>query len=148
MTNENALHSPDTIDRLCHPSSELSADARNLLCVMVSVGAIGAKHAVRQSVLSQCVHVNQREIQELNLELLEAGVVVCSSCGSPAGQYIAETLADVRPFEEQLKSRALRVFQHKSLLEQAVRIATDRVAAERNGQGTLFENKPRMRDAG
>lgn len=146
--DDHKLYSPDTIDRLCHPSSELSADARSLLCVMVSTGAIGAARAIRQDVLSRLCGVSARGIQELNLELLKAGVVVCSSCGSPAGQYIAETLADVRPFEEQLKSRALRVFQHKSLLEQAVRIATDRVAAEQNGRGTLFENKPRMRDAG
>ena len=137
MDGNDKLYSERKVEQLIR-GGDLSQEACAVLTAMHSVGAIGQGFAIGQARLSQLSGVSSRVIQECNIELLKHGVVVCSSCGSPSGQYLAETVADAKPFYEQLNSRALNLHVHASLLDQAIRIAADQVASENNGCGTLF----------
>lgn len=134
------------LDSLLQENSPLSADSKAVLRSMLDAGSIGPRKAVTQSRLARLSGVSRRQIQRANIELLLAGVVICSSCGGQAadgsamrpGQFIARDPGDVAPFRDQLSGRAKLCFVHVQLLDSAVRIAQSESAQDRSGAGTLF----------
>jgi hypothetical protein len=141
-----ALHDlHDLRDRARGLKGQLGQAARVLLGAMLDAGAVGRDHAITQADLAErCIladgtTMSARQIQEVNLELLRAGVVVCSTCQAPMGQFIARVFEDVRPFEASLAKRASLIFEHRQALRTAVEVARDQAAAANHGAGTLFD---------
>jgi hypothetical protein len=146
------LWSQARAEHLLAPDSPLSADARAVLRAMFDAGAIGPQRAVKQASLAADAGLCPRRLQKANLDLLTAGIVVCTLCGqapiqnpkskiqnsSGPGQFLARSDADVAGYREQLRRRAIQCFRHLQLLKRACRLASDAIAAERAGAGTLF----------
>ncbi len=152
----NPLLSMRHLRSLLAPSSPLSDDAKSLLRTLIEWGAIGRQNAIIQRGLARHAGLSARRVQQVNLELLSAGVVVCTSCGGRSvmdlirgeppstragrvGQFLAETEADAQDMADQLEGRAKRIFVHRQVLAAAVRIARDQAAQDRQGQGTLWQ---------
>lgn len=131
---------------LLAPSSPLSDDARALLRTMLDWHSIGRQRALVQADLAAHSGISARRIQQLNLELERAGVVVCTTCGDRVtrrmGQYLAETEIEASDYRDQLEGRAKLCFIHVQAHDQAVRIARDQAAQDRHGAGTLWQDAP------
>ena len=54
------------------------------------------------------------------------------------GQYIAETIEQAEPYAEQLHGRGVLCLRHAARLRSAARVGAGIVAAEHQGDGTLW----------
>jgi hypothetical protein len=112
--------------------------ADRVMAALMSMGAYGRSRARTQREVARLAETDTRTLQRAQRVLLERGEPVVSTCGKPAGVFIAETHPELGAYDRQLDNRirglAIR-------LRPVRRIRRDWLAAETiepSGQRRLF----------
>ena len=112
--------------------------AERVMRTLTEMQAFGEGRARRQAEVASAAGTNTRVLQAATLVLNQRGVAVLSTCGQPAGIYIAESDAELAAYDRQLDHRIRGLAVR---LREIRRIRRARAAAqivEPNGQRRMF----------
>jgi hypothetical protein len=116
-------------------SSEDLAD--QVLAALTNLGAAGRQRARTQAEIARVVGCPQRLICDATLALNLRGEPAISTCGSPPGVFLAQTVEELQGYEQQLDHRirgnAIRLREVRKILRKKIAQA----AVEPSGQRRL-----------
>lgn len=113
----------------------LSAAAVRILAELRRAGATSPERALTHRALAAATGVPYRDVIDATGELLESGILVLASCGTPPGCWLLPAGADPAParrYLEQLTRRCLAIFRRRRAVKRAIDGRTHR-------QHNLFE---------
>lgn len=119
-------------------ASKLTEVAARVYAALKAKDAYGAAKPVIQSELAKLAGTNSRVLQWAQLQLIEQGVPVCSTCGSPPGVFIATTLTELQAYGANLHSRIVGNAWRLKGVRKMTRDWLDRLEIEPSGQRRLF----------
>lgn len=112
--------------------------ADRVLAAMKGSGAYGRAKAVTQREIAKLAGTNPRTLQLATANLVKRGVPIATTCGSPCGMFIAETLTELQEYGEQLHSRIIGNAVRLKGIRRIRRAWIERGAVEPGGQWRLF----------
>ncbi len=119
-------------------AAELAAVAARVLAAMKGRGAYGRAKAVTQREIAATAGTNTRVLQEATAELVKQGVPIATTCGSPPGMFLAQTVTELQEYSEQLHARIVGNAVRLKGVRKMCREWLERMAVEPGGQRRLF----------
>lgn len=117
---------------------ELADVAARVLAAMKGRGAYGRARAVAQREIANLAGTNPRTLQQATAVLVRQGVPIATTCGSPCGMFIAETITELQAYRDQLNSRIVGNATRLRDVNRIRKAWIEREAVEPGGQRRLF----------